>query len=58
MEPLKRLRSQLGQAVARAWERLSEGWREFVSRSSDALTPFMGSSAAMIVPKKEALPPR
>lgn len=46
MEPLKRLRSQLGQGVARAWESLSEGWRELASRSGDALTPFSGRGAA------------
>lgn len=46
MEPLKRLRSQLGQGVARAWESLSEGWRELVKRSGGALTPFSGRTAA------------
>lgn len=45
MEPLKRLRSQLEQGVARAWESLSEGWRELVNRSGDALTPFSGRDA-------------
>ena len=44
MEPLKRLRSQLEQGVVRAWESLSEGWRELLSRSSGALTPFAGRS--------------
>jgi HSP20 family protein len=46
MEPLKRLRSQLGQGVARAWESLSEGWRELVGRSDGALTPFSDRPAA------------
>ena len=46
MEPLKRLGSQLGQGVARAWESLSEGWRDLVSRSGGALTPFSDRGAA------------
>lgn len=46
MEPLKRLRTQLGQGVARAWESLSDGWRELVNRSGGALTPFSGRAAA------------
>jgi HSP20 family protein len=47
MEPLKRLKSQLGQGVVRAWESLAEGWRELLSRSGGALTPFAGRSRAM-----------
>ncbi len=53
MEPLKRLRSQLEQGVVRAWESLSEGWRELLSRSSSgALTRFAGRAA----PKAEQAP--
>ncbi len=52
MEPLKRLRSQLAQGVGRAWESLSEGWRELLSRSSGALTPFAGRGA----PRSESAP--
>ena len=40
MDPLKHLRSQLQQGVVRAWESLTEGWREVLSRSSGALTHF------------------
>ena len=40
MEPSKNLRSQLGKGIVRAWESLTEGWRELLSRSSGALTHF------------------
>lgn len=40
MDPLKHLRSQLQQGVVRAWESLTEGWHEVLSRSSGALTHF------------------
>jgi hypothetical protein len=40
MDPLKRLQARLGQGVVRAWESLTEGWRELLSRSSGALTYF------------------
>lgn len=40
MDPLKTLRSRLEQKIARAWESLTEGWRELLSRSSGALTHF------------------
>ena len=39
------LRSQLGHRVVRAWESLSEGWRELLSPSGGALTPFAGRRA-------------
>lgn len=42
MEPFKHLRSELERNIARAWDRLSEGWRELLSRSSAALTHFAG----------------
>jgi HSP20 family protein len=39
MDP-RQLRSGIERGVARAWEELSEGWREMLSRSSTALTRF------------------
>lgn len=45
MEPLKELRLRLAQKMGRAWELLSEGWRELMTRSSGALTYF-GTSPA------------
>ena len=36
----KHLRSEFERGIARAWEELTEGWREMLSRSSTALTRF------------------
>jgi HSP20 family protein len=44
MEPLKDLRSRLEEKIGRAWELLTEGWRELLSRSGGALTHFDTSS--------------
>jgi hypothetical protein len=40
MKPLKDLPLRLGQKMVRAWDLLSEGWRELLTRSSGALTYF------------------
>ena len=40
MDPLKHFRSELGRNIGRAWEHLTEGWRELLSRSGAALTQF------------------
>jgi len=39
MDP-KHLRAELERGIARAWEGLTEGWREMLSRSNGALTRF------------------
>ena len=44
MDPLKHLRSELERNILRAWEHLTEGWRELLSRSSAALTHFASSA--------------
>ncbi len=44
MDPFKHLRSQLQHGVARAWESLTQGWRELLSRSSGALTHFSATA--------------
>jgi HSP20 family protein len=41
MDPLKKLRPELGREISRAWEGLTEGWRELLSRGGDALTRFV-----------------
>lgn len=46
MEPLKDLRSRLEEKIGRAWELLTEGWRELLSRGGDALTHFDTSPKA------------
>jgi HSP20 family protein len=40
MDPLKNLRLRFEQGVVRAYESLTEGWRELLSRSGAALTHF------------------
>ena len=40
MEPHKGLRSRLEDKISRAWELLTEGWRELLSRSGSSLTHF------------------
>ena len=40
LESLKHTGKTIGQEVSRAWEGLSDGWRELLSRSSNALTKF------------------
>ena len=40
LDSLKQTGKNIGRQIGRAWEDLSEGWRELLSRSSDALTHF------------------
>jgi HSP20 family protein len=40
LDSLKQAGKNIGREINRAWESLSEGWRELLSRSSDALTHF------------------
>jgi HSP20 family protein len=40
LDTLKQAGKNIGRELNRAWENLSEGWRELLSRSSDALTHF------------------
>ena len=37
MDPIKKLRSELERDISRAWEGLTEGWREMLTRGSAAL---------------------
>jgi HSP20 family protein len=39
--PMRKLRSELERGISRAWEGLTEGWREVLVRSSGALTHFV-----------------
>ena len=41
MDPFRKLRSELERGISRAWESLTEGWREVLSRSGGALTHFV-----------------
>ncbi|SRR5258706_11014445 len=40
-DPIRNLRSELERGISRAWESLTEGWREVLTRSSGALTHFV-----------------
>lgn len=54
MDPFKNLRLRLEQGVVRAYESLTEGWRELLSRSNGALTHFDTSAKS----KEEAADPQ
>jgi HSP20 family protein len=41
MDPIRKLRSELERGISRAWEGLTEGWREMLTRSSGALTQYV-----------------
>lgn len=40
LNSLKQTGKNIGREIGRAWENLSEGWRELLSRSNEALTHF------------------
>ena len=40
LDALKQTGKDIGQDISRAWENLSQGWHELLSRSSNALTQF------------------
>ncbi len=44
LDTLKEAGKNIGRELGRTWENLSEGWRELLSRSSDALTHFSRNS--------------
>lgn len=56
MDP-KNLRLELERGIARAWEGLTEGWREILSRSNGALTRFRrGVSKEIVGSVREEFP--
>ncbi|SEK56259.1 Hsp20/alpha crystallin family protein [Nitrosovibrio tenuis] len=40
LDSLKQVGKHIGRGLSRTWENISEGWRELVHHSSDALTHF------------------
>ena len=40
LDSLKKTGEKIGHEISRAWDSLSEGWRELLSRSSESLTKF------------------
>lgn len=51
----RELGRELGRGLGRAWEGLSEGWRELLSRSSNALTHFSPNRRDEAQPESGAL---
>jgi HSP20 family protein len=59
MNTLKQTGKNMGREITRAWESLSSGWHELLSRSGDALTHFtrrkdsdeMGDTALVTFPR-------
>jgi HSP20 family protein len=43
MDPLRHFRSEIERGITRAWDSLTDGWRELLSRSGSALTHFTRS---------------
>jgi len=46
LNSLKQAGKNIGREISRTWENLSEGWRELLSRSNNALTHFSRSKDA------------
>ena len=46
LESLKRVGKDVGRELGRAWESLSDGWREMLTRSGSALTHFVREKGA------------
>jgi HSP20 family protein len=56
LESLKEAGKSIGRELGRAWENLSEGWRELLSRSGEALTHFSHSKDKVIAERDSQLP--
>lgn len=52
MDPIRKLRSELERGISRAWESLTEGWREVLTRGSDALTQFVRAATDRVGDEK------
>lgn len=55
LDSLKDAGKNIGHELGRTWENLSEGWRELLSRSSDALTHFSHNNKNGAQPENGAL---
>ncbi len=52
-DPIRKLRSDLERGIIRAWEGLTEGWREVLTRGSAALTQFVRAATDIAGDEKE-----
>ncbi|MGE5339307.1 MAG: Hsp20/alpha crystallin family protein [Gemmatimonadota bacterium] len=41
MDPIRRIRSEVERGIGRAWDGLTEGWHELLTRGSGALTHYV-----------------
>lgn len=55
LDSLKQAGKNIGRELGRAWENLSEGWHELLSRSSNALTHFSRNNKNEVQPESSAL---
>lgn len=55
LDSIKQAGKSLGRELNRAWDGLSEGWRELLTRSSQALTHFGGGKESALA-KDDSLP--
>lgn len=55
LDSLKQAGKNIGHEIGRTWENLSEGWRELISRSSEALTHFSNNGKNGTQPENRAL---
>lgn len=58
MKPLKQTGMDIGREISRAWDSLSEGWHELLSRGSNALTHFTHRKAEKEAPDRMVAFPR
>lgn len=54
LDSLKQAGKHIGRELNRAWENLSEGWRELLSRGGESLTHFSHAKEA-VTPERDAL---
>jgi len=55
LDSLKQAGKNIGREFGRTWENLSDGWRELLNRSSDALTHFSHNKIDDAQPESSAL---
>lgn len=55
LDSLKQAGKNIGREIGHTWENLSEGWRELLSRSSEALTHFSLNNKNGTQPENSAL---
>lgn len=57
LQSLQNFGKEIGRELARAWEHLSDGWRELLTRSGNALTRYTRKDEPPLEANAEALAP-